>query len=406
MREGESVDLKTGEAKPWRTYAATVRVTVPGSPSRTDVGFQTVAEETAEGHETASKGAVTDALKRALRSYGDQFGNSLYGDGATGDLAPSRRKTLVDLGNCQGFDETKVRFAVRERTGRDLDELPVAAVTPAGGGRHLQAPGGRRGRDAPGRLSGPGPPQGTTARGPAIEGRRRLSRGARDPVIEETLPDCGSAKRGRPGGWPRRRSDRCGSRRATSDNHTKPTKEISMSRTINRVELLGRVGTDPELKYSQNGTAVCQLRLATDRRRQNGETEADWHSVVCWGKQAEAVAEYVKKGNRVFVAGSLAQNSYETDDGQRRHRTEVHAQEVIFLDSNGNGRTSGNGTAASRLPPRSRTTSPSSHPPAHRRRPPRAGAHGAAPSRGRPRFRSARCGSAAPRQDTNTGRST
>ena len=120
-----------------------------------------------------------------------------------------------------------------------------------------------------------------------------------------------------------------------------------MSRTINRVELLGRVGTDPDLKYSQNGTAICQLRLATDRRRQNGETEADWHSVVCWGKLAEAVAEYVQKGNRVFVAGSLAQNTYETQEGERRHRTEVHAQEIVFLDSNGNGgngRSSGNGS--------------------------------------------------------------
>ena len=112
-----------------------------------------------------------------------------------------------------------------------------------------------------------------------------------------------------------------------------------MSRTINRVELLGRVGADPEVRYSQSGTAVATLRLATDRRRQNGETEADWHSVVCWGKQAEAVAQYVKKGNRLFVAGSLAQNSYETEDGQRRHRTEIHAQEVVFLDSNGNGHT-------------------------------------------------------------------
>ena len=116
-----------------------------------------------------------------------------------------------------------------------------------------------------------------------------------------------------------------------------------MSRTMNRVELLGRVGTEPELKYSQNGTAVCQLRLATDRRRQNGETEADWHSVVCFGKLAEAVAEYVRKGNRLFVAGSLAQNSYEREDGERVYRTEVHAQEAIFLDSNGNGRSSGNG---------------------------------------------------------------
>ena len=120
-----------------------------------------------------------------------------------------------------------------------------------------------------------------------------------------------------------------------------------MSRTMNRVELLGRVGTEPDLKYSQNGTAVSQLRLATDRRRQNGETEADWHSVVCWGKLAEAVSEYVQKGNRVFVAGSLAQNNYEREDGERVYRTEVHAQEIIFLDSNGNGgngRANGNGS--------------------------------------------------------------
>ena len=110
-----------------------------------------------------------------------------------------------------------------------------------------------------------------------------------------------------------------------------------MSRTINRVELLGRVGADPEMRYSQSGTAITQFRVATDRRRQNGETEADWHSVVCWGKQAEAVAEYVRKGNRVYVAGSLAQNTFETEEGQRIHRTEIHAQEVVFLDSNGNG---------------------------------------------------------------------
>ena len=66
-----------------------------------------------------------------------------------------------------------------------------------------------------------------------------------------------------------------------------------MARTINKVELLGRVGTDPEMKYTPNGTAVVQLRLATERRRQDGETEADWHNVVVWSKQAEAVNEYV-----------------------------------------------------------------------------------------------------------------
>jgi len=112
-----------------------------------------------------------------------------------------------------------------------------------------------------------------------------------------------------------------------------------MSRTINRVELLGRVGSDPELRHTQAGTAVVQLRLATDRRRENGNDETDWHTVVAWAKQAEAVAEYVRKGERVYVAGRMQQQSWETDGGERRSRTEVHASEVIFLGAgNGNGR--------------------------------------------------------------------
>ena len=106
-----------------------------------------------------------------------------------------------------------------------------------------------------------------------------------------------------------------------------------MARTINRVELLGRVGTEPELKYTQSGTAVAQLRLATDRRRQNGDSETDWHSVVAWGKTAEVVNQFVGKGDRIFVAGRLSYSSYEGSDGQRRFRTEIHANEVIFLDS-------------------------------------------------------------------------
>ncbi len=113
-----------------------------------------------------------------------------------------------------------------------------------------------------------------------------------------------------------------------------------MSRTINRVELLGRVGADPELRQTQGGTAVVQLRLATDRRRENGDDETDWHTVVCWAKQAEAVAEYVRTGERVYVAGRLQQQNWETDGGERRSRIEVHAHEVIFLGS-GNGRNTG-----------------------------------------------------------------
>ena len=106
-----------------------------------------------------------------------------------------------------------------------------------------------------------------------------------------------------------------------------------MSRTINRVELLGRVGADPELRQTQGGTAVVQLRLATVRRNGDGKDETDWHTVVCWAKQAEAVAEYVRKGERVYVSGRLQQQSWETDAGERRSRTEIHAHEVIFLGS-------------------------------------------------------------------------
>ena len=116
-----------------------------------------------------------------------------------------------------------------------------------------------------------------------------------------------------------------------------------MAKTINKVELLGRVGADPEMRYTASGTAVTQVRLATDRGRKNGEDATDWHTVVVWDKLGEAVAQYVEKGQRLYVAGRLVQSSWEGDDGQRRYRTEIHAQDVVFLDSsrNGNG---GNGS--------------------------------------------------------------
>ena len=110
-----------------------------------------------------------------------------------------------------------------------------------------------------------------------------------------------------------------------------------MARTINHVTLLGRVGADPELRSTKNGTAVVQLRLATDRYSKNaeGQSETDWHTVVVWTKTAEAVAKYVGKGDRVHVTGSLRQHNWQTDSGERRSKVEVHASEVIFLDSLG-----------------------------------------------------------------------
>ena len=131
LREVQAVDPKTtGEVRTSHAYSATVRVDVPGAPSRTDVGFHAVNDDTLEGHETAYKGAVTDALKRALRSFGDQFGNALYGDPAkaaavkgaavnspgkeqgedpTESQLDGLRTGLINLGAEQGFGEEQVR---------------------------------------------------------------------------------------------------------------------------------------------------------------------------------------------------------------------------------------------------------------------------------------------------------
>ena len=126
-------DAQTGAVEHATAYTATVRLHVPGVPPRTDVGFRVVAEESAQGHETAYKGAVTDALKRALRTLGAQFGNDLAGDGgnvAADTGAASLRQTLLALGAQQGFDAAHIRAAVRQRLGQDLDAVPAAKLLP------------------------------------------------------------------------------------------------------------------------------------------------------------------------------------------------------------------------------------------------------------------------------------
>ena len=101
LRQIENVDTKTGEVKTTSFYSAPVRVTVPGAPPRTDIGFNAVAEDNADGHETAIKGAVTDGMKRALRSFGVQFGNGFYGDQPT-EEANGRRPAARQTGRNGG----------------------------------------------------------------------------------------------------------------------------------------------------------------------------------------------------------------------------------------------------------------------------------------------------------------
>jgi len=103
---------------------------------------------------------------------------------------------------------------------------------------------------------------------------------------------------------------------------------------MNKIILIGRLGQDPELRYTPNGVAVCNFSIAVQRpfTNQQGEREVDWVDIVVWRKQAENCANYLAKGRQVAVEGRLQVRSYETDEGQRRRVTEVVANNVKFLD--------------------------------------------------------------------------
>ncbi|NMB46930.1 MAG: single-stranded DNA-binding protein [Firmicutes bacterium] len=103
---------------------------------------------------------------------------------------------------------------------------------------------------------------------------------------------------------------------------------------LNRVILIGRLTADPELRYTQSGTAVTNFRLAVDRpfTNQSGERETDFIPIVVWDKQAETCANYLNKGRLVAVDGRMQVRSYDAQDGSRRWVTEVVAQDVRFLD--------------------------------------------------------------------------
>lgn len=113
-----------------------------------------------------------------------------------------------------------------------------------------------------------------------------------------------------------------------------------MPGTYNRVIIIGRLGRDPELRYSNNGSPVCNLSLATDESyKKDGEKvqQTEWHKCVVWGKQAEMVANYLSKGSMALVEGSLQNNKWQDQQGQNRVSTEIKAQRVVFMDSKQGG---------------------------------------------------------------------
>lgn len=104
--------------------------------------------------------------------------------------------------------------------------------------------------------------------------------------------------------------------------------------SVNKVILVGRIGRDIELKYTPSGTAVCNLSLATDEgyTDKNGQKQdrTEWHKVVLWGKTAENVAKYKRKGDEIYVEGKLETREWEKE-GQKHYTTEVKAESVTFV---------------------------------------------------------------------------
>lgn len=119
-----------------------------------------------------------------------------------------------------------------------------------------------------------------------------------------------------------------------------------MADGLNKVFLLGNVGNDPELKQA-GSSSLLKLRLVTNETRYLGDEKKEtstWHTVILWGKKADALAPHIKKGNKLFVEGKIVNRSYEDrNSGDKRWIFEIEAYKVIFAggsreDRNGNGR--------------------------------------------------------------------
>src|SRR5690554_975687 len=114
-----------------------------------------------------------------------------------------------------------------------------------------------------------------------------------------------------------------------------------MAEGLNRVMLIGNLGADPELRYTQGNQPVLSLRLATTESFNNraGERQerTEWHAVTLWGKRGEALSKFLSKGERIFVEGRIQYRQWEDRDGNKRWSTDIVATNVILLGGRGGG---------------------------------------------------------------------
>lgn len=105
--------------------------------------------------------------------------------------------------------------------------------------------------------------------------------------------------------------------------------------SVNKVILIGNLGRDPEVRFTQGGTAVANFTMATTERWSDPSGEkkekTEWHRIVVWGKQAEIAGEYLRKGRPVYIEGSLQTREWVDRDGNKRYTTEVRAQRLQLL---------------------------------------------------------------------------
>lgn len=108
-----------------------------------------------------------------------------------------------------------------------------------------------------------------------------------------------------------------------------------MANSVNKVILVGRLGKDPEVKYTQGGTPVAKFTVATNEvwKDQNGEKQerTEWHNIVAWTKLAEICGQYLNKGSRVYIEGRIQTRSWEDKEGNKRYITEIRADSMVML---------------------------------------------------------------------------
>jgi single-strand DNA-binding protein len=120
--------------------------------------------------------------------------------------------------------------------------------------------------------------------------------------------------------------------------------------SVNKVILVGRLGRDPETRYTSGGQAVANFSVATDEsyKDRNGERQkrTEWHKIVVWGKQAEIAQQYLKKGSLVFIEGRIQSREWQDKEGQKRTSFEIVANSFRMLGGRGEGMAAGAGASA------------------------------------------------------------